>query len=275
MRNKIIPFCLAVLLAASFAACKKSEQTTAPTSEPKRSADTPPPASEAKRSADSTPTSSDKAVLLKVQWPVGNRYVYRMDLDQHSTNKMPQLPQPMQQNVTMAMTYALSVLKETPSGGRELEMEFLANEMEVKMGQQVVMSFDSKENSPGDAQNPFTAPYRKMIGSKLRMQMDADGKVEKIIGLEEWVENVTADAAGPGRGMISQQFNEGYFRQIVDFGRKLVSKAVQVGDTWPFQVEVLGDHAPARALRIAAYVVQPRIEPDDFFHLAVGIHLDA
>jgi hypothetical protein len=229
---------LAVLLAASFAACKKSEQTTAPPAEPKRSAETPAPASEVKRSADIPPAGSDKAVLLKVQWPVGNRYVYRMDLDQHSTNKIPQMPQPMQQDVTMAMTYALSVLKETEGGGRALEMEFLANEMEVKMGPQVVMSFDSKENSKDDGQNPFTAPYRKMIGSKLRIQMDSDGKVEKIIGLQEWIDNISGDATGPGRGMVSQQFNEGYFRQLVDFGRGFPNKPVQAGESWPFQIEM-------------------------------------
>jgi hypothetical protein len=144
----------------------------------------------------------------------------------------------MQQDVTMAMTYALSVLKETPSGGRELEMEFLANEMEMKMGPQVMMSFDSKEKAKDDAQNPFTAPYRKMIGSKLLMQVDADGKVDKIVGLDEWIGKIAGGAPGPGRGMIAQQFNEGYFRQIVDFGRGFPKKPVQEGETWPFQIDV-------------------------------------
>ena len=106
------------------------------------------------------------------------------------------------------------------------------------MGPQVVMSFDSKENSKNDEQNPFTAPYRKMINSKLRIEVDADGKLEKVVGLNEWIDNVAGDAAGPGKGMIAQQFNEGYFRQIVDFGRGFPSKPVQVGESWPFQIEM-------------------------------------
>ena len=211
MRHPLVTLVLAALLAGFLAACRKSEPAAG--------------------------SDSKEGVLLKVKWPVGARYVYRMDLDQHSTTKFPQMPQGMKQDVTMAMTYALSVVKETADGGRDLEMEFLANEMEVKMGAQVVMSFDSKEDSSRDAQNPLAAPYRKMIGSKLHLQVDADGKVEQMVGLQEWIDRMSADA-GPAKGMIAQQFNEGYFRQIADFGRGLPDRPVQPGETWPFKMDM-------------------------------------
>jgi hypothetical protein len=211
MRHRLVTVVLAALLAGFLAACKKSEPATGSTSK--------------------------EGVLLKVKWPVGARYVYRMDLDQHSTNKFPQMPQGMKQDVTMAMTYALSVVKEIADGGRDLEIEFLANEMEVKMGAQVVMSFDSKEDSSHDAQNPLVAPYRKMIGSKLHLEVDANGKVEQIIGLQEWTDRMSADA-GPAKGMIAQQFNEGYFRQIADFGLGFLNRPVQPGETWPFKMDM-------------------------------------
>ena len=211
MSHPLVTLALAALLAGFLAACRKSEPASGP--------------------------NSKEGVLLKVKWPVGARYVYRMDLDQHSTNKIPQMPQGIQQDVTMAMTYALSVVKETAGGGRELEMEFLANEMEVKMGPQVMISFDSKENSSNDAKNPLVAPFRKMIGSKLRMQVDADGKVEQVIGLQEWTDRLSAEA-GPAKGMIAQQFSEGYFRQIADFGRGYLNRPVQPSETWPFKMEM-------------------------------------
>jgi hypothetical protein len=251
MLSKLTAPTFAVLLAAIFGACKKQEQTASVIPE-------------AKRSPEMTSANPEKGVLLKVKWPVGSRYVYRMDLDQHSTNKFPQMPKPMQQDVTMAMTYGLSVLKEIPVGGRELEMEFLANEMEMKMGEQVMMSFDSKETPKNEAQNPFTAPYRKMIGSKLRLQVDADGRVDKIIGLQEWLDTITADVPGPGKGMMAQQFNEGYFRQIVDFGRGFPKKPVQEGETWPFQIELpLG---PMGKLSITAKVTFKGLEEHEKHH---------
>ena len=41
-----------------------------------------------------------------------------MDLEQHSVIKIPQMPKPMQQDVTMAMTYALSVVKDAKGPDR-------------------------------------------------------------------------------------------------------------------------------------------------------------
>jgi hypothetical protein len=160
-----------------------------------------------------------------------------MDLDQQSTNKIPGMPQPMQQNVVMAMTYGLSVLKETEGGGRELELEFLANEMEVKMGGQVMMSFDSKEKA--QEQNPFTAPYQKMIGSKLRLILDEKGQVKEVPGLTEWIDEISGDA-GPAKPMISQQFSEAYFRGMADFFQGFLDRPVQVGETWPHKMDLAG-----------------------------------
>lgn len=235
MKNKLFLFGAALLLSAAFNACQKSEPAS-PASKPKSEASA--PQSEANAPAASSVSGSEKGVSLKVKWPTGNRYVYRMDLDQVSTNKIPGMPKPMIQGVTMAMTYAVSAVKDTPGGGRELEIEFLGNEMEIKMGEQVFISFDSKETAKGDAQNPFVAPYRKMIGSKLRMQVNADGKLDKIVGLKEWTDKVTEGVPDPGKGMVAQQFNEGYFRQIADYGRGLPSKPVQEGESWPYKDEM-------------------------------------
>jgi hypothetical protein len=176
-------------------------------------------------------------VLLKVKWPLGARYVFRMDLDQHSASRIPGMPQPIKQDAIMALTYALSAVKETPGGGRELEVEFLASELEVKTGTQVVLSFDSKESSKNDDQNPIIAPYRKMIGSTLRMEVDAEGKVERVLGVQEWIDNLSKDA-GPAKGMIAQQFNEAYFRQMADFGRGMPRQPVQPRQMWPFSMEM-------------------------------------
>jgi hypothetical protein len=116
-------------------------------------------------------------------------------------------------------------------------MEFLSNEMEVKMGEQVVLSFDSKESGKNDAQNPISAPFRKMIGTKVRMEMNADGSVAKV-DLDDWQKSVVGDDPGGAGAMLSQQFNEGTFRQMAGWAMALPKKPVQVGDTWPFVLDV-------------------------------------
>jgi Family of unknown function (DUF6263) len=231
MRHKLNLWCCALSLIALVGGCKKAEQPAAVTP---RTDTAPTPQAE---TAPVKAPASAEGIVLKVKWPVGARYVYRMDLDQRSTNKIPQMPTPIQQNVTMAMTYAISVIKEIPNGGRELELEFLANEMEIKMGAQVMMSFDSKETGKNEAQNPFAAPFRKMVGSKISLQTDADGKVDKVIGHKEWLATLTADA-GPAGGMVGQQFTEGLIRQLAGIGAGLPDKPVQVGATWPFKMDV-------------------------------------
>lgn len=255
----------AVSLFALLPACKKAEQPAASNPPAER------PAATAAESKEGTPAKAAgdqaQAVTLKIRWPLGNRYVYRMDLDQHSTNTIPQMPKPIQQDVAMAMTYALTVAAETPAGGRELEMEFLANEMEIKMGEQVMMSFDSKEAPKNESQNPFATPFRKMIGSKLRLQLDAEGKVDKLVGFEEWQNNLAGDGGGAAKMILSQQFGEDYFRQIADFSRGLPPKPVTIGDTWPLKLDLPA--GPMGKININATVMHKGFEDQDGHRCAV------
>lgn len=222
----------------SLTACKKSQEPEQSKTESSPSTRPSTPAESAPAQASAPAPGNGESVLLAVKWPIGNRYVYRMDMEQRSTNRVPGMPKPIQQDLNLGMTYALSALKERPEGGSEVELEFLANEMEIKMGGQTMMSFDSKEPSTQDGQNPFAGPFRKMVGSKVILEMDKTGRVEKIVGYDEWIKSIQGDATGAAGGMVSQQFNEGFLRQISAFGLGLPNKPVHVGDKWPFELEV-------------------------------------
>lgn len=211
-------------------ACKKADQPAK--GEPKATAAQPVATGESAQA----PSGGDKGVLLQVKWPVGNRYVYRLDMDQHVTNRVPPMPKPIEQDVTIAMTYALSVTKELPAGGHEVELEFLANEMEIKMGPQVLVSFDSKEAGKNDS--PLIAPFRKMIGSKLPLQLNAQGDIDKLIGLDEWQKSLSGGQPSPAGAMLAQQFGESFFRQILSSSRGFPEKPVQIGETWPYQTDL-------------------------------------
>jgi len=202
MKQLLIPLCcsLALLLESG---CKKREPNPPPPAATDATGRDAVPSAPSRKEAQA-PGKGSSPVVLKVKWPVGSRYTYRMDLAQKMTNHIPQMPQPMVQDVTTAMTYAISVLKETPDEGRELEMEFLANEMEIKMAGQVMMSFDSKEAGKKGAENPATVPFRKMIGSKFHMEVDQQGKMKKVLDYDAWMNGLAGQ--GMDRGMFGQHF---------------------------------------------------------------------
>ena len=68
-------------------------------------------------------------VELKLKWPLGERIVQDMDMKQNMELSMPGQPAPMKQDMTMGQEYGLTVLKENPDGGHEVEMEFLSARM--------------------------------------------------------------------------------------------------------------------------------------------------
>jgi hypothetical protein len=171
--------------------------------------------------------------VLKVTWPVGNRYVYRMELEQHSTNRMSDFPRTRDEDINLGVTYSVSVLNE-----HELDVQFLAYDLTMKIGGLVAITFDSAAPTPTGAIDPITAPFRKVAGSNLRLQIDPEGRTDRVVGLAEWVARVAGDAKGPAGDLLIQQFNEGFFRQIADFGRGLPTVPVQAGSSWPYRTEL-------------------------------------
>jgi hypothetical protein len=217
MKRTLLAFLLCAAVAMPFCGCKKSE-----------SGGTPPPSGKpADKRAPSAPTET---VELKMKWPVGNRYIYRMESDQNVQFKMPGMPKPMQQLMTMGQNYALSVLKETPVGGREMEFEFVSMEMDMRMNERTMMSFDSKGESTGEGVEAF----RKLIGAKLKFLVSASNEVEKVEGYEELMNKLPG-----GGGMARQVYDENFFKRMMDVGRGLPDKPVKVGDKWPAQIDIV------------------------------------
>jgi hypothetical protein len=213
-------------------ACKKPEQPATPTYKSAHPAAQPPQSTP----EPAVPTApAEKGVLLKVKWPVGNRYVCRMDLDQRSTNQFAQVPKPSEESLSFGVTYALCVLNDEPGGGVEVEVELLATEMELKVSGEVALHFDSTESPKDAAQERIAAKFQKLRDSRVRLLMGASGKVDQVVGHRDWAAHVAGAKPGALEQMLLQQFNEGFFRQLADFGRGLPEKAVQVGESWPFQ----------------------------------------
>jgi len=108
-------------------------------------------------------------VELKLKWPAGERVVNSFDMKMTSEISVPGQPAPIKQDITMGQEYALSVLKETAGGGRELELEFLTMRMSMVMGGRTMMDYDSAKKTPDDRKNQMTASvektFQKIIGA--------------------------------------------------------------------------------------------------------------
>ena len=103
--------------------------------------------------------------------------------------------------------------------------------MTVNMNGREVMTFDSRGESLGDANNPAASAFRRMVGAKLKFLLDSSNHVSKVEGWSELVAKMTAGTAGAQ--MLGGVFTEDYFKQLADFSQGLPGKAVQPGDTWP------------------------------------------
>lgn len=191
-----------------------------------------PPAS--KPSGTSSVSTTGGAIELKAKWPVGNKYTYRMDMAQKVGFQM--AGKPMQQEVTISQTYSLNSLKERAGGGQEVELEFMAMEMDFKMGE-MTMSYDSKTDSDAGA-NPFAGTFKKVMGSKLTMLLDANGKFESIPKYQEWKDMITEGSNPMTQGMIQGLYSEDTFKQLFGGSAVFPQKPLKPGESWPYKTEV-------------------------------------
>jgi hypothetical protein len=176
-------------------------------------------------------------VELKLKWTQGERVVQNMDMETKTETSVPGRPEPMQQNITMGQKYAMNVLKDTPDGGHEVEMEFLSARMGMQMGGRKMADYDSEKKSPGDSTNPVAGMFGKMVGAKIQFFMDASNNVDHIEGVDEMMSRLSAGGAAASTAALKGMMNEGYFKQMMSSSRFIPHQAVSPGDSWPVEME--------------------------------------
>jgi len=164
-------------------------------------------------------------VELKLKWPLGERVVMNMDMKQNMEIFMPNQPGSRKQDMTLGQKYGLTVLKETPDGGHEVEMEYLSTRMAMEMGGKKLLDYDSDKKPGSDKANPI----------KIQYFLDASNEVERIEGVDELMNRMsTGGKSNPGVEMFkSSMFSKDHFKQMMAANRFMPPKPVQPGDTWP------------------------------------------
>ena len=185
-------------------------------------------------SSMSSAADDGKPVELKLKWQTGKRYEQQMDMTMDTDITIPGQSQTMQQKMKMGESFAISVLKDRDDGGHELEMRMTGITMNMDMGGRTLMSFDSKNPSGDAGANPAAAMLQQVAGMHFKMSADANGKVESVEGLKEFLDNMgTAGGADALKGM----FSEDSIKEMASF-QGLPDHPVKVGDTWPFKHEI-------------------------------------
>ncbi|HUA67171.1 MAG TPA: DUF6263 family protein, partial [Candidatus Saccharimonadales bacterium] len=120
----------------------------------------------------------------------------------------------------------------------ELELKFENETMNVSQGDRNVLSFDSTQSPSQDADNPAAPVLRAMIGARIQYFTDANGKVERMEGVDALTQRIAATGNPQEQAMFKQMFSEDTLKRYVSFADALPNRAVNVSDSWPFQEDV-------------------------------------
>jgi uncharacterized protein DUF6263 len=174
-------------------------------------------------------------VELKLKWSPGTRVVQRIQTIQDSEITIPSMPKPMNQTMNQTQEFAISVLKARPTGGYELEFEFLSMKMDMEqMGRKQTVDCATK---PTD---PIGRTTCGLVGGKVRFLLASNNTIEKVEGFDALMGKLTAGSPPEAASMLKGMFNEETIKQMSSsmFTQGLPEKPVKLGDTWPFRMEM-------------------------------------
>jgi len=179
----------------------------------------------------------DDAVAMKIKWNPGKKYEMRMELQRDTETQLPDRPAPVGQEVNLTQNYNVTVLKELDDGGRQLQLAFEDETLDVTQRDRRVLSYNSMESAAQDATNPAAAMLRLLDGARLQLVTDAGGTVEKMEGLDELKERVATTGQPRQQMMFKQMFDEDTLERYCSFGDMMPDHPVKAGDSWSLKTD--------------------------------------
>lgn len=188
-------------------------------------------------SSGAASAESGSSAMMKINWPLGQKYLMRMEVDQIVETHVPNQPQPVKQQVNLTQRFNLSALKALDNDGRQLELEFKDQKINVKQGELTVMSFDSRDNASTEG-NPVAPLLTKMIGARIQYQTDAGGKVEKVEGVEELMTRIGFNRKSQQHAAFKDFVSEETLKRYGSLGEMMPNRVVKVGEDWSIKEQV-------------------------------------
>ena len=181
---------------------------------------------------------SADGVELRPKYAAGQEVLSRITMQQTQDITGAGMPAPMKQSTEQLQDITLKVVEERPEGGHELEVGFTQMRLETRMGDMVVLKFDSAADAASDASNPAGPLLRALVGSKFHLLTDAKGEVTQVTGLKELMATISANAPPMMNGMLEGLISEENLKQMAGSAQGLPGGAVKEGDTWPVKQDM-------------------------------------
>jgi len=169
---------------------------------------------------------------------VGKKYPMRVEVTQSIKTDVPNQSQPEVQEVKINQGFDISAVKELENGGRQLEMRFENEKIDVLQGSQSVLNFDSTQSTAEDANNPAAPVLRAALGSPIQYFTDANGKVERMEGVDELTRRVAAAESPQTHGHFREMFSETTLRRYGSFADIMPNRVVKTGESWNYKGDV-------------------------------------
>lgn len=214
-----------------------------------------PAAKQAEAKPAEAPKPKEPAAELKLKWDTGKRYVIRDETTTESSMKAGNQPEPVKTSLLTARDLALTVLKERSSGGQEIEIEFLAEKVENKMGDRTIAAFNSTDDLKTDRTNAIAKLHRKLVGTKFTLFTDTAGQVEKVEGVSNLVRKITLGLDKNSSTLLKAQFSEDALKKMGLGNEGMPKQAVAPGDSWTNQFDL-----PLMGGMVAKFTVQSSLK---------------
>jgi hypothetical protein len=183
--------------------------------------------------ADSAPAGG--AADMRIKWMVGKKYSMRLEFHQSTETPLPGQPQPMKSDVNFTLNFDVSALKTLDNGGRQLELQFVNDTLDVVQGGVNLMSFDSAQTAEAP-QNPA----RAVIDTRLQYFTDAEGKVEKIEGMDGLMQRIAAIGKSQEQAVFKEIFSEDAVKKYVSFDDSMPNRKIPIGQSWEKKKDISG-----------------------------------
>ena len=188
----------------------------------------------------SAPVSTDSTsgpVEMKLKWTVGKAYDEKMSIKRTTQLNLPGMSKPENQDFVADEDFTISVLKSLPDGGTELGMEFTGQKLSIKQGSRVQLDFDSSRDPQDDKRNAVSPLLRKIIGSRLKVELDSDGKATDVVGYSDLISQISGGKPQI-EATLKQLVDKEALKQMVMRGQGLPPGPVKIGDHWPVHLEM-------------------------------------
>jgi len=175
------------------------------------------------------------AIELKVNFTPG-MYVVTKDVTMHVDTAG---DRPTVSQIHTAMLMDMEVSKPDEQGNRELTVTYRQIKFDQKHGDQST-TYDSSAGASAEQVPPVAKMFEGMVGKKVTVTLDSQGKVSRITGVDEMIASMLQSAGMDERAAegLKQQFGDRIAEET--FGQLLImpGKPVSRGDSWEVDKQV-------------------------------------